>query len=267
MVWAVGDIVEPEAQIRWIREAGFEGVGFHACRGALPYWAGIDPADCDAAARRRWRDILSGFALREIHAPFEIDLRDSTLAAGVAALAPIIAFGGDLGVDVVTVHAGLPPETAPAAPAWHDALRALSEAAGRANLAIGLEILSDFAWLDRWALPRVGVTLDVGHLCSAAGGPEALAQAGGVSPMIRRIGRHLVHLHVHDHNGQHDHIEAGTGGIDFASLFAGLSAIGYRRGMCLELNPSRCAPEGMVRSRAHLRHVASLTLTPGETKG
>lgn len=256
MVWAVGDIVDPGAQVRWIREAGFDGVGFHACAGALPYWAGIDPAACDEASRRIWRREVADFRLREIHAPFEIELRADTLPVASAALAPILAFGGDVGVDVVTVHAVLQDEDAVEAPEWRKTLQGLNEQAGRAGLMIGLEILKDFAWLDRWDLPHIGVTLDVGHLFSAAGGVDGLKRLGGISGVSRKIGRRLAHLHVHDHNGQVDHIEAGTGLIDFADMMAGLAALDYRKGMCLELNPSRVTPEGMVRSLEHLRRLA-----------
>ncbi|MCE5326542.1 MAG: sugar phosphate isomerase/epimerase [Planctomycetaceae bacterium] len=256
MVWAIGDIADPIQQVRWIRQGGFDGVAFHACAGQLPWWAGIDPAACDAAARRQWRSDLADFRLREVHAPFEIEFVQGKLPQAAAALTPIIAFAGDLGVDVVTAHAALPAEADPASQEWLDTMGQINAAAAAAGVRIGLEILGDFAWLDRWRLPNIGVTLDVGHLFSAVGGAGGIEKIGGISGLIRRIAPHLVHLHVHDHNGQVDHIETGTGLIDFADMFCGLAAINYRYGMTLEFNPSRVTPEGMLRSREYLHQVA-----------
>ena len=62
-----------------------------------------------------------------------------------------------------------------------------------------------------------------------------------------------MHLHVHDVNGNTDHIEIGTGCIDFDEMTDGLKDIGYLGGMCLEMNPNQVSPEGIRRSKEYLQ--------------
>jgi hypothetical protein len=43
MAWRIGEMLDIGAQPEWIREAGFDGVGFHASPGEPDEWQGIDP--------------------------------------------------------------------------------------------------------------------------------------------------------------------------------------------------------------------------------
>jgi hypothetical protein len=44
MLWQTGDILHFDAQLAWTREAGFDGVGFHASAEAPRRCYGIEPA-------------------------------------------------------------------------------------------------------------------------------------------------------------------------------------------------------------------------------
>lgn len=74
-----------------------------------------------------------------------------------------------------------------------------------------------------------------------------------IGGLVRFIGDKPVHLHVHDYDGVHDHIEVGTGRVDFHDLFSGLASAGYKGALCLELNPDLVSPEGIRRSMKRLR--------------
>ena len=52
-----------------------------------------------------------------------------------------------------------------------------------------------------------------------------------------RFSHRLVHLHVHDYDGQHDHIPIGSGTIDFPNVIDSLRGIGYDGGICFEFTP------------------------------
>jgi sugar phosphate isomerase/epimerase len=200
------------------------------------------------------RQQIARFALVEVHAPFRIELHAGNLAWGSAELAPVLALAGDLGAGVVTVHARIPEALTPSESAdWLAAMQALSaEAAGR-GLTVGLEIVEGFDAVKGWGLTNIGVALDIGHMHIQEAGRAELARLGGLDGVVRHLGPALIHLHVHDVVAGVDHCEVGTGMIDFEALIAALWDIGYSGGLCLELNPDRVSPEGIRRSREHLR--------------
>ncbi len=43
MAWRIGEILDIDAQLEWIREAGFDGAGLHASPGEPGQWQAIDP--------------------------------------------------------------------------------------------------------------------------------------------------------------------------------------------------------------------------------
>lgn len=253
MLWRIGELLDFDEQLAWTRAAGFDGVGFHASAGVPGQWRGLDPAACDAPERARLCRELAGLAFVEIHAPFAIELRCHNLPSAVAALAPVLELAGDLGAGVVTVHAVLPDGARGHDPAaWSGPVQELDARAAQAQTVIALEIVEGFDLVRAWGMANIGVTLDVGHMYLSSHMP-ALERAGGIGSLIRRLGADLVHLHLHDTDRVVDHIEAGTGVVDFHAIAAALMDIGYRRGMTLEMNPSRCAPDGILRSAEHVR--------------
>jgi len=131
-----------------------------------------------------------------------------------------------------------------------EALHRLDAMAGRAGLVVGIETLPDCAdliWLEENGLEHVGVTLDVGHM--VLGGGALLRPYGTVGGMVRHLGDRMVNVHVHDVDGTHDHVELGSGEVDLCDLLRSAADVGYVGMFCLELNPDRVSPAGILRSR------------------
>ncbi|MBD8870639.1 sugar phosphate isomerase/epimerase family protein [Nocardioides donggukensis] len=95
--------------------------------------------------------------------------------------------------------------------------------------------------------PRLGVTLDLGHVvCNE---PRDLPDT------IRLAGDLIANVQVDDMvEGVHEHLELGTGEVDFPAALGALLEVGYT-GLCaLELpRQSHAAPRVAERSLAHLR--------------
>jgi sugar phosphate isomerase/epimerase len=256
MAWRIGHILDFDAQIVWVRDAGFESFSFHASSGVPGRWRGIDPATADRTARERLRDRLAAFSACEVHAPFAVRLTRQEPLIAVESLAPIVAFAGHVGASVVTVH----PEPSSGiggghSKAWLEALDRLDAMAGKAGVVIGVETLGDgvgvdFGWLAEAGLENVGVTLDVGHMVLNAGAPYR--PYGTIGGLVRHLANLIVHMHVHDHDGTHDHLELGKGEVDWLDVLRSAAEIGYSGALCLELNPDRVTPEGILRSRGLL---------------
>jgi sugar phosphate isomerase/epimerase len=251
MLWRIGEILDFDEQLAWTRDAGFDGVGFHASAGVPGQWRGIDPSACTAGERKRLRREIAAFAFAEVHAPFSIVLTGETLTDDIAALGPILEFAGDLGVGVVTVHARLSSADF-SSDAWRHTLEQINAKALRTQTRVGLEITDGFDAVSDWGLSNVGITLDVGHMYLGEG-LVYLSSVGGIGQLVQQIGDALFHLHLHDVDGEVDHIEIGTGMVPFDEIVASLRAIDYRSGATLEMNPDRVSPEGILRSASFVR--------------
>jgi sugar phosphate isomerase/epimerase len=252
MLWRIGELLDFDRQLSWTREAGFGGVGFHASAGVRGEWCGIVPSACDVVERARLRREIGQFSFSEVHAPFAIELSTETLSFSIAALVPVLELARDLGVGVVTVHARLPGTGADSGlSGWLVPMQDLDAKAAQAQTQVALEVAGGFDVVMGWGLPNVGVNLDVGHMYLPAN-RQTLRGAGGIGNLIRHIGGSLVHLHLHDVDGDTDHIEIGTGVVQFDEIATALWDIGYPYGVTLELNPDRVTPEGIRRSAKHV---------------
>jgi sugar phosphate isomerase/epimerase len=254
MCWRIGDILDIDAQIKWAADVGFESIGFHASPGTPGKWRGVDPMAADAKERLRIREMLSRFERREIHAPFEAKLAPVTPVEVLEKLQTTFTFAGDVGVEVVTVHADPPGLDEPDMAAWNETLDRLDEAAGAANIRVGIEFMSGFEWLRKPRREHIGATLDVGHMYLHDG--AGYNPYGTIRDQIRFLDEVLYHIHIHDYDGETDHREIGTGLVDLDSALLGLADIGYKGMLCLELNPERVSPEGIKRSAEYLRRRA-----------
>jgi len=255
MIWRVGELLDFDQQLAWTRDAGFDGVGFHASAGVPGQWCGIEPSACDAMERARLRREIGRFAFSEIHAPFAIELRPEALSSSIAALMPVLKLAEDLGAGLVTVHAQLlHSSTGSDSIRWLAPIQGLNGTAARAQTTIALEMVDGFDVVKDWALPHVGITLDVGHMYSCAN-RHVLDEFDGIGNLIRHLGSALVHLHMHDIDaaGNLDHIEIGTGIVDVGEIVSALKDIGYHENMTLEFNPNRVSPDGIRRSADYLR--------------
>ncbi|MCX6992625.1 MAG: sugar phosphate isomerase/epimerase [Kiritimatiellaeota bacterium] len=253
MLWRIGKLLDFDQQLAWTRDAGFDGVGFHASAGIPGDWRGIEPSACTAGERKRLRKEIGKFAFAEIHAPFKIELQSKTLSSGITALAPVLELAQDLGAGTVTVHALVSDSDANSGLAgWLVPMQTLNAQAIQAKTKVALEIVAGFDKVMGWGLSNVGVNLDVGHMYSPSN-RQTLSDAGGIGNLIRHIGSTLIHLHLHDIDGDTDHIEIGTGKVAFEEIAAALQAIGYQHNATLELNPDRVSPEGVRRSAEYVR--------------
>ena len=215
----------------------------------------MEPSACDTEERAGLKAEIGRLSFSEIHAPFAINLTTDSLAEGLVALKPVLKLAEDLAVGVVTVHANLPRPDAGSEPEmWHVPMRDLDRAAAEAGTVIVLEIVDGFDTVKSWDLPNVRINLDVGHMYLPAN-RHVLERYDGIGDLIRHIGSTLAHLHLHDVSavGDVDHIEAGTGIVDFEGIVSALADIGYRDSMTLEMNPDRVSPDGIRRSAEHLK--------------
>jgi sugar phosphate isomerase/epimerase len=250
MAWRIGEILDLDAQIDWIRDSGFDAVSFHASSGFPGRWRGVDPSSTTPAERRLLRDKLSGFTICEVHAPFNCELIPDKLPFVLDQLAPIIRFAGEIGASILTIH-GDPPSTEGDIESWQRALDRLDAMANESGVILGLELMSGFERLNAQRRANIGVTLDVGHMYLNEG--AGYRPYGTIGGLVRALGEMIVHLHVHDYDGVHDHVEVGTGRVDFDDLLSGLASVGYKGALCLELNPDLVSPEGIRRSMGWLR--------------
>jgi len=187
----------------------------------------------------------------EVHAPFNYELLPDKLPSVLDQLAPIIRFAGEIGASILTIHGGPPTEQGDVE-SWQRALDRLDAMAGEAGVIIGLELMRGFEALKTSRRANIGVTLDVGHMYLNKG--AGYRPYGTIGGLVRALGDRLVHLHVHDYDGVHDHIEIGTGCVDFDDLLSSLASVRYKGVLCLELNPDLVSPEGIRRSMKRLRH-------------
>ncbi|MCK5805345.1 MAG: sugar phosphate isomerase/epimerase [Lentisphaeria bacterium] len=251
MAWRIGDTLDIDQQIEWIRDHGFQAVSLHASAGAAGAWRGVDPAEADGPTRAALREKLSTFKAREVHAPFSAVMTVGETDKALSQLEPVLAFAGAIDADIVTVHANVPSaDSAEEHAAWSEALAVLNTLAAQNGLRVGLEITSGFEVVMDLALSHIGVTLDVGHMY--LGETPPITAFGELGDVVRLLGGILVHLHLHQVRDGVDHVELGRGDVDYGSLLSALREIDYVGMLCLELNPGRVDPDGMVRSRVWL---------------
>jgi len=262
MAWRIGETLDLFEQFEWIREAGFDGIGFHTSPGVPGKWQGLAPEAAGLSLRERLRDLVEQFSFCEVHAPFELTLTGESLEATTEGLLPVLDLAGDIGAAVVTVHAELPGPEEPTAP-WRSSMEQLDARAESNNTVIGLELVEGFDWVRQLELPNIGLTLDIGHMY--LDGSRPLQPFGSIAQVVRECADLLFHLHVHDYNGTYDHVELGTGHVDLKGCLAALKEVGYSRTLCLELNPDLVSPEGMQRSLDWMREQICGLASPGNS--
>jgi sugar phosphate isomerase/epimerase len=92
-----------------------------------------------------------------------------------------------------------------------------------------------------------GITLDIGH-CRCL-------EEQSVPDCVAAVAEHLVNVQIDDmRRGVHEHLEFGTGEIDFPPVMRALTAAGYRGLVAVELpRHSHAAPDVARRSLEFLR--------------
>jgi L-ribulose-5-phosphate 3-epimerase len=166
----------------------------------------------------------------------------------------------DLDAQALSLWSGTPAPGLPAETGWQrlvDGVSALLVQADRLDVMLGFEpepgmfvdTIAGFEQLHaRLDAPqRLGMTLDIGHcLCN-----ELLP----VPDCVRRAAPHLVNVQIEDmRRGVHEHLEFGTGEIDFPPVLAALDETGYHGLVGVELpRHSHAAPTVAARSLDFLR--------------
>jgi L-ribulose-5-phosphate 3-epimerase len=109
--------------------------------------------------------------------------------------------------------------------------------------------------------PRLGLTLDVGHLLCTGDLP--------VPDQVRALAPDLVHVHLDDiRGGVHEHLPFGQGDLDLPGTLGALLEVGYRGLAAVELSRDshrgpHAARDALTRLRAALGPSAGRAAPPG----
>jgi sugar phosphate isomerase/epimerase len=232
----------------------------------------LDPFDAALAHRvAALRTRLDGLGLAvvvETGARYLLDpwhkhsptLLDEDPALRLDFLRRAVRVGADLGAEAVSFWAGVRPPDLPARTAW-DRLVAgclsIVDSATDAGIPLGFEPEPGMLVqnLDDWfalrealgAPPAFGLTLDIGHCRCLEPAP--------VPECVTRAGPYLVNVQIDDMvRGVHEHLEFGTGEIDFPPVLRALAGTGYTGLVAVELpRHSHAAPTVARSSLAFLR--------------
>lgn len=169
-----------------------------------------------------------------------------------------VLIGADLGAEAVSFWSGVTP--AGVTDPWDRLVRGCAEIvdeASRAGVTLGFEpepgmLVEDIAgWrrlhADLGAPPGFGITLDIGHCRCLEPVP--------VPDCVHAVADHLVNVQIDDmRRGVHEHLEFGTGEIDFPPVLRALSEAGYTGLVAVELpRHSHAAPTVAAQSIEFLR--------------
>ncbi|MEV4541351.1 sugar phosphate isomerase/epimerase family protein [Micromonospora echinaurantiaca] len=233
-----------------------------------------------AAVRRRLADLGLGVVI-ETGARYLLDpwhkhaptLLHDDPTRRVEFLRRAVRIGADLGAEAVSFWAGVRPERVAPAAAWDRLVAgcaAVVDAADAAGVPLGFEpepgmLVEDIAgWRRlRAALgdPRAfGITLDIGHCRCLEPQP--------VPACVLDVAEHLVNVQIDDmRRGVHEHLEFGTGEIDFPPVLRALADVGYRGLVAVELpRHSHAAPAVAARSIDFLRAAATRAEAPAHAE-
>jgi sugar phosphate isomerase/epimerase len=249
-----------------LADLGYEGVALTLDHGHLdPYGSDLPArvADVCAALSRHGLAVVVETGARYLldprhkHAP---TLLDDARRTRVDFLRRAVDIAADLGAEAVSFWAGVrPPALGPLA-AWDRLVAGCAAVVAHADavaMTLGFEpepgmlVETVGQWQAlRAALgdpPRLGVTLDIGHLRCVEPDPPA--------DCVRRAGPHVVNVQIDDmRRGVHEHLEFGYGEVDFPPVLQALRDIGYRGLVSVELpRHSHAAPEVAARSLRFLR--------------
>ncbi|MEE6263516.1 sugar phosphate isomerase/epimerase family protein [Plantactinospora sonchi] len=208
------------------------------------------------------------------HAP---TLLHDNNALRVEFLRRAVEIGADLGAEAVSFWSGVRPAEVNPATAW-DRLVAgcagLVDAADAAGVVLGFEpepgmLVADIAdwWRLRDALgapSHFGITLDIGHCRCLEPVP--------VPQCVTQVAAHLVNVQIDDmRRGVHEHLEFGTGEINFPPVLGALADAGYAGLVAVELpRHSHAAPTVAAHSIGFLRAAeaeAATTTAAGTSLG
>lgn len=168
-----------------------------------------------------------------------------------------VAVGADLGAEAISFWAGVRPADVDERTAWQRLVDGCAEITEVTTVPLGFEpepgmLVADIAdWrrlhAELGAPAMFGLTLDIGH-CRCL---EPLP----VADCVTAVAEHLVNVQIDDmRRDVHEHLEFGTGEIDFPPVLRALRESGYRGLVAVELpRHSHAAPTVARESLAFLR--------------
>jgi sugar phosphate isomerase/epimerase len=257
MIWRIGDILDFYDQIQWVKTYDFEEVSFWTIPGQPGRWQGFDVENATQHDMEMLKKALTGISEVDLHAGFPMDSTNrDTRRTNLQKLTPTFKLAGKIGASVVTIHADTrTPEFCGKTrdSAMAESLIQLNQLAKEYDVLVGIETEWDIPLIERLDLPRVGITLDTGHMHFNQG--AAFKPYGSLGRLIERFRERIFHLHMHDYDGNFDHIAIGKGHIDFPGIIKALRNIQYKGSLCLEINPDHEPPEAIRQSRDRLREM------------
>lgn len=261
---------------------GFETVeviAFTGARHSVGEIPGFALHEASARQREEVFEVTRSFRHISAHLPFQdislfsasADRRRAGLEQVRAALDGLAFLRGEFGV----MHLGWPDQGLTyrdIRPLIVDTLRALGDYAGERGLRIGVETMQP-ASIHEYAdmifaidHPRVGATIDTGHIRGASDialegeqrfTPEGRARFNdALDDLVAVLGDKVLHFHLADVRPTDwmDHRTVGSGIIDFPRLFARLHRTDYSGLLIFELEEQDRV--GSLRaSREHVRRV------------
>ncbi|MET7424441.1 sugar phosphate isomerase/epimerase family protein [Dactylosporangium sp. NPDC005555] len=198
------------------------------------------------------------------HAP---TLLDDDPTARIDFLSRAVRIGTDLGAEAVSFWAGVRPADLPPDLAWRRLVTGCAEvlaAAEAAEMMLGfepepgmlVECIDDWERLraDLGAPVHFGLTLDIGHCRCLEPIPA--------EDCVRRVAGWLVNVQIDDmRRGVHEHLEFGTGEVDFPAVLRALNDTDYGGLVAVELpRHSHAAPAVARDSLAFLRAAEAQSL-------
>jgi sugar phosphate isomerase/epimerase len=239
-----------EDAVEILAELGYGGVAWTPDVNHLNL---LDPLPLNVAGEfRRWLEPTRMRCVVETGARFLLDPRrkhQPTLLSPTPAerqrrldfLTECVLAADAVGADCVSFWSGTSTDDAPSSELMNrlvEGSKRLADDAAEGNVRLAFEpepgmfidTMDKFAELHaRVNHPAFGLTIDVGHLVCNGELP--------VSKVLAEWKHVLWNVHVEDmRRGAHDHLMFGEGEVDFADVFAGLRAAGYRNGVYVELS-------------------------------
>jgi L-ribulose-5-phosphate 3-epimerase len=178
---------------------------------------------------------------RRKHQPTLVDPKESKRNQRVAFLEKSLDLSAILRADALSFWAGTPPDGCDDQTATERLLQSfpsLLEKAKSTGVLLALEPEPGMAVATteqgmeigrRVGDPMLGLTVDVGHVhCNSE---------GDIPTILKGVGDRLFNVHIEDMKaGVHDHLMFGEGEMDFPPIFEALRAIGYQKGVYVELS-------------------------------
>ncbi|GAA1617769.1 sugar phosphate isomerase/epimerase family protein [Actinoplanes couchii] len=252
-----------------LADLGYDGVALTLDHGHLnPYRRNVGRR-VDALGKRLARLGLS--VVIETGARFLLDpwhkhaptLLHDDRATRIDFLRRAVTIGADLGAQAVSFWAGVKPFDVDDTTAWQrlvDGCADVVTTADEHGVTLGFEpepgmLVQDIAdWRRLHAAlggpAGFGITLDIGHCRCLEDLP--------VPDCVTAVADHLVNVQIDDmRRGVHEHLEFGTGEIDFPPVLAALEQAGYHGLVAVELpRHSHAAPKVAADSLRFLKNAA-----------